>query len=325
MQLVNTTNDAIKLRIAAQVAPRRWRVELDRLREKLEQGSDWPTAIAAVAKKQPELADLLSAALAAGHPASITAQLIQQRAASRASWQHLLTALVYPLGLMIVALVVGSLLSMSMMSMATQDWGFSENSYPPIDASIMNRAHDFYDASVGGLMLVVWCVVLVLVTYAIATPNAWLKLLSGIPIFGRPYRWMELSELLTRISVFSQYQPSLDKTLELTERSFGKQALAAISRYLAQAVQQGEALPNALHKTIVSDARVGMALTLIENNDLTASTLRASKLVDEMILATCNQLRLIMPVFIMLMVASFIWGAWSSYFELMTAFQKMFY
>ncbi len=136
---------------------------------------------------------------------------------------------------------------------------------------------------------------------------------------------MHLSELLSRISIFSQFQPSLAKTLALTARSYGKQAPAAISLYLADAVDQGEALPNALHKTIVSDARVGMALTLIEPSDLSGSTLKASHLVNEMILATCNQLRLILPLFIMLVVASIICGTWSSYFEISMRFGPLYY
>lgn len=325
MSIANTTNDAIKLRIAAQLAPRRWRRELERLGAEIEQGRDWQKAIDDVTKRRPDLGYILSAALAAGHPASITMNLIQQRAISRVSWQGLLSSLAYPLILLAIALLVGSLMSMSMLGMVTSTWNEAGDRLLPFDAPVMNRVQEFYDASIGGLFLVAWGIGLAVLAYWIATPNAWLKLMGSVPVFGRPYRWLHLSDLLTRISVFSQFQPALDRTLTLTAQSFGAQAPAAISLYLAQAIEQGEALPNAIHKTIVSDSRAGMALTLIDPSDLSGSTLRASRLVDEMILATCNQLRLILPVFIMLLVASIIWGTWSSYFELLAAFRELFY
>ncbi len=324
-QLGNLTGDVVQLRIAAQLAPRRWQRELDRLRADLESGHSWEQAVEGLRNRQPELGNLMGAALAAGHPASITMNLFQQRATSRMTWQQLLLSLVYPVGLLLVALLISSLMSMSMMTMATHGWRSpGEDSYPFND-QLLSRLSDYYDASVGGLLLVGWCLVLVGTTYAVASPSAWLKLVSGVPVLGRPYRWMALSELLNRIAVFSQFQPELRRTLELTEQSFGQLALAPISRYLLESIERGEALPNAIHKTIVSDTRAGLVLTLINPNDLSNSTRRASQLLDEMILATCNHLRMILPVFIMLVVASIIWGVWSSYFELFEAFRKIFF
>lgn len=322
MQSAHTTNDAVKLRIARQLAPRRWQRGLDQLRIEIEKGRDWQAAINTVCARQAELGHLLTAALAAGAPAEITLELLQHRATRRTSWKALLTALVYPLFLLLAALLIGSLMSLAMLGLVDSSWQQNESqSYN----AMLSRVHEFYDASVGGVLLILWVCVLIGIAFCLATPNAWLKLVGSVPVLGRPYRWMQLSELLSRISIFSQYQPALEKTLMLTEQSFGSQAPAAISRYLVQAIRQGEALPSALHKTIVSDARAGMALTLIEPSDLSHSTLQASRLVDEMILATCNQLRLILPVFIMLLVASLIWGTWSSYFEILSVFRDWFY
>ncbi len=325
MQLANTTEDVIKLRIAVQLAPASQRRELQRLCEDIASGKDWPAAVDALAQRHRVLGDLMSAAMNAGHPASIVMQLMQQRAASRVSWRRLFAGLVYPLALVLVALVIGSLMSMSMLGMVTSEWVSSYDAGMAAENNIPNRVRDFYDASVGGLLLVVWCGLMAGIAYCLATPNAWLKLVSSLPVLGRPYRWMELSELLTRISVFSQFQPSLSKTLSLTEQSFGKQALAAISNYVLHATERGEALPSAIHRTIVSDARAGMALTLIDSADLSSSTLKASRLIDEMILATCDQLRLILPLFIFLIVGSMIWGVWSSYFEILVSFQRILF
>lgn len=323
----NLTNDVIQLRIAAQLAPRRQRRELDRLRSDLESGQEWPQAISRLQKRQPALGNLLAAALAAGHPAAIIMILFQRRAVSRLSFQQFLTALIYPLCLLVAALVLGSLLSMTMLSMATTDWQdtFMNPMITGRESSLAARAREFQDASIGTLMVLGWCAALAIGAYWLAAPSAWLKLVSGVPVLGRIYRWLNLSELLNRISVFSQYQPSLDKTLALTEQSFGKHALGPISHYLGEAIARGEALPNALHQTIVSDSRAGMALTLIDPHDLSDSTLRASRLVDEMIKATCNQLRLILPPLIVMVVVSVVWGSWSYYFELMMDFRRLFY
>lgn len=325
MSTANAINEMVQLRIAAQLAPRRWRRELEQLGSDIENGRDWSTAIAAIIQRQPELGHLLSAALAAGHPASITMKLIQQRAISRVSWQGLLSSLAYPLVLLAIALLVGSLMSMSMMAMVVNIWDETAKDSLPLNDQVIKRAHEFYDATMGGLFLLGWLLTLAILAYCIATPNAWLKLAGSVPVFGRPYRWLHLSELLTRISIFSQFQPSLAKSLTLTAQSYGQQASAAIGMYLVKAIEQGEALPNAIHKTVISDSRAGVALTLIDPNELSGSTMRASQLIDEMVLATCNQLRSILPVFIMLLVAGIIWGTWCTYFELLAAFRELFY
>lgn len=324
MQLATTTQDAIKLQIAAQLAPRQWRDELDKVRAGLAKGHDWPAAIAEVDARQAELRQLLSAALAAGDPTGILLKLLQHRATARISWRQLITTLVYPLVLLLAALFLGSLMSVAMLGLVTKTWE-NDKRFSAFPETILDRAVEFYDASIGGLFLVGWCCAIIGIAYWLATPNAWLKLVGSVPVLGRPYRWMVLSEVLTRISVFSQSQPTLEKALELTAQSFGSQAPASIGRYLVQAIHRGEALPNAIHKTIISDARAGMALTLIDSTDLSASTLAASRLIDEMILATCQQLRLILPVFIMILVASIIWSTWSSYFEILSAFRNSFF
>lgn len=325
MPSANTTQDVIKLQIAAQLAPRRWRRELEGLYFALEQGGEWPVAIDSIRARLPELGHLLSAALAAGDPAGITLALLQHRTTSRTSWRQLVSSLAYPLIMLLAALLVGSLMSMAMLGLVNYTWkdGFFDDF--SLDKTLLSRVQEFYDASLGGLFLVAWVCLLIGTAYALASPGAWLKLVGSVPVLGRPYRWMHLSELLTRISVFSQVQPTLEKSLALTEQSFGNQAPAAISRYLAQAISHGEALPNALHKTIVSDARAGIALTLLDPSDISGSAMEASRLVDEMIIATCNQLRMILPVFIMILVGSIIWGAWSSYFELLNSFRAIFF
>ena len=318
MQLANHTHDALQLKIAAQLAPRRWRSDIEQLLRDLESGRDWPQAVESLTKRRADLGALVSAALAAGHPARIILSLFQKRAASRASWQHLVLSLVYPLALLVGGLVVGSLMALATMGFLTRDWSMP-------DPAMYARVEEFYDAAVGGLLLIAWLLVLVVLAYCSASRSAWLKLVGGVPVLGRPYRWMKLSELLSRISVFSQYQPVLGTSLELTQQSFGSNALAPISGYLVEAIESGEALPNAIHKTIISDARVGMALTLIDSSDLSGSTQRASRMVDQMIMATCNQLRLILPAFILLVVASIIWGTWSFYFEILSLFRQWLY
>ncbi len=260
----------------------------------------------------------------------------------------MVAALLYPTILLGAALVIGSITGMFMLSVVDDKWGLGDN--------ISKLAKDYYDASLGALLSVAWLLTLAATIYLIASPSAWLKIVGSLPMIGRPYRWLAMSELLIRLSVFNRYQPSLLKALHFTAHSFGSGALAPITETIAQRVEQGESFENAVHATIVSDSRAGIALTLIEHpshsqarretaadspadspadslkenqsenqsedtRSMSSSMLRASGLLDQMIEHTCARIRLIYPLFVLMIIASLIWGAWGCY---LTIFQSIY-
>src|SRR5690349_5622659 len=97
--------DALKLRVAAKIAPVRWRRALDRLSNEIQAGKSWQEATASPAwRPDANLRALVETAMHSGHPADLTMNLLQRHAAAAASWRELWTALTYPAVLLVLAL-----------------------------------------------------------------------------------------------------------------------------------------------------------------------------------------------------------------------------
>jgi type II secretory pathway component PulF len=301
------TLDVLKLRIAVQLAPKRWRSGLERVIVDLEAGRSWEEVVARSGRSSASLQALLAAALEAGHPAEITLSVLQRGAGMKHSWQQMITALMYPTIIIIFAQIVGSITGMLLMSIVADNSIFGED--------VSRPARDFNDMATGALLMIVWMLVLLVSAYVLASPKAWLKLVGSTPLIGRPYRWLALCELLSRLAIFSRYQPVLPQALRITARSYGTQALSAIAAHVAEDVEQGHGFRSALHHTILSDERAGVSLTVVDMDGqrFGQSLERASQLLEQMTRYTCLRLKLAYPVFALLIIAGVVWSAWASY------------
>lgn len=314
----NVVADVLKLRVAVQLAPFRWRRAIEQICTDLESGQSWQTAIGRAREVNGELADIAGAGLAAGHPADITLGLLRHRALGRVAWRELVAAVLYPSIILSLALIIGSLTALAMM---TSMVGFAREQWPMTESASV-RAHDYYDASMGGLLSIGWLIVLGVSAHVVATPSSWLKIVGSLPLVGRPYRWLGLSEFLMRLSVFAKYQPSLLEAIHSTARSFGAGALAPVATYVADRVAEGEPFEGALHSTIVSDSRAGIALAVIEPVNLSQSLQRAGELLNEMIAYTCRRIRMLYSLVALLVIISTIWGAWATYLDMFASIYR---
>lgn len=309
--------DVLKLRIAVQLAPRRWRDGLERLTSNLEAGAGWEEAVAHCSGASGRLKSLVAAAVEAGHPADITLAILRRRANMLQSWQQMVSALLYPTLLLFIALIVGSFTGLTMMKFTNDPWDIGSTS---------GLVRDFNDTAIGALLIMAWSLLMITSAYFLASPQAWLKLVGATPLVGRPYRWLAMSELLSRVSVFSQYRPQLPEALRMTARSYGTDALSTIAEHIANEVEQGKGFRAALHHTILSDERAGVTLTLIEMDSVhfSDSLVRASLLLEQMSQYLCTRLKLVYPVFVLLAIASLVWGAWASYIAIFKAISNSF-
>lgn len=309
--------DVLKLRIASQLAPRAWRRSLEQVTNDLESGQSWEQAIGRCGPATGALAALLNAGMEAGHPADIALAILQRRASMKHSWQQMTTALLYPTILLAVALIICSLTGMMLMNV---DAGLD------LVKGVEHFAQDFNDTAWGSLLFLAWALVLVGSAYVVASPKAWFKLVGSTPLVGRPYRWLAMSEMLSRVAVFSRYRPVLTEALQFTARSYGNDALSAITQHVADDVERGQTFRHALHHTILSDERAGISLTIIKMDgpQFGESIERASRLLEQMTQYTCTRLKLVYPLFVLLIIASFVWGAWASYIAIFNALSDAF-
>ena len=302
--------DALKLRIAATVAPANWARALDELSARIESGQSWEEAADEDKwRASPPLRAMIDAARQSGHPAEMTLNLIQRHAQAMASWRELMVALAYPMILLVAALVVACATGVLMLEVLNFDMGWN------VDEQVHNIVKDFQDMAVGTLLSLLWTMLVLLTLWFLATPNAWLKIIGSLPVVGRPYRWLCMSEMLSRLAAISQVRPSLPEALRLTAQSYGQQSLTTIANHVADRVERGVGFRQALHQTVLSDERAGIALTLIDmdESDFSQSVDRSSRLLGEMAAYLCNRLKIALPMFVLLVVASLVWSIWSCY------------
>jgi type II secretory pathway component PulF len=303
--------DALKLRIAATVAPAKWSAALERLGDNLRSGQSWEEATdEANWRASAPLRSLINAALQSGHPADMTLRLLQRAVLAKTSWRELMSALSYPTILLVVALLVASLMGALMLEVADFELGWNVD-VPKVQQTVK----DFQDMAIGTLLSLAWGAIILLTVRLLATPNAWLKVIGSLPVIGKPYRWLYMSDMLSRLAAISEAQPSLPRALRLTADSYGGHALTAIANCVADRVEQGIGLRQALHQTVLSDERAGIALTLIDMDEsrFSQSIEQSSSLLAQMATTTCSRLKIVLPLFVLLVIASLVWSIWSCY------------
>ncbi len=301
--------DSIRLRIAAQLVGVSWRLRLEKAAQALDSQLPWDQAIEqATGARNDELTSILKAATQSGKPTETVLEILQHRQSTRQLWRRLLSSLLYPTVLILVALIVASLCG-TIFTLVPQEFPIKESGF-----------RDFAQMTIGSLLTIVWGIGVLLIVYVVAAPNTQLKIYGSLPIFGRPYRWLTLSELLSRLSTFCRFQPELSSALNLTAESFGNHACAAITHRLAERVRNGETLAYAIHQTVLSDDRVGAVLTLIDNESDTfrSSIEQSSGLLSHMAKHLCHRHTLLLPPLAILIAASLAFGAWSCFGQILS-------
>lgn len=317
--------DILRLRIATQVAPRNWISSLESLCKLLEAGQTWEqvTDESSGWKAPAALRALAKSAYQCGQPSEVLLEVLRRRSQLGWSWHELIAAILYPMILLITSLAVSLWTSQVISQLFYAQWVVDFG----IQLSRVKQiANDQLNMTFSTGLVVGWLLFVLGTVKIIGTPIAWVKLVGNLPLFGRPYRWLRLSDVLSRIMAISTRQPSLTAALRLTAESYGGQAEGWIVRRIAESVESGIGFKQAVHRTILSDEWAGSALALIELDEghFVDSLARASSLLEQMARQTCERLSAILPLFILLLVGGIIWGTWSSYVSAMALLNQMF-
>ena len=305
--------DALRLSLAAQLAPSGWRKSLHWLAQQIAAGCTWEDALHHGDWHPPAtLHALVATALASGQPALIVLEVLERRAHTQRSWRTLLSSLAYPLVLLVIALGLTGF-TMFMICQAfdssSVDPLFGIRDIEQVNLVVADLRHTLYGIGI----TMAWFALLVITIGLLATPLARFNLLGHIPLFGKPFRWLALGDFLARLAVFSRHQATLSPLLQTVAASYGNDPLSMIADRVSLRIAEGMSLHQALHRTILSDRQAGVALTLIDlqTNDFSQSVTEASQLLEQMACQTCERLSFLLPLFVLLLVASLMWATWS--------------
>ncbi len=302
--------NSVKLQLAQQYAPRRWRPWIESVTRALEQGVPLGEAIGKSRTSAPrELGAIVDSAMQVGAPAQLLLDVLRTREALRTSWKELWVLLLYPTVTLVFAILIGVMFSSTMDFNFLTEFGLSGTDQ--ILAMVNDQRQSMY-----GMAFVVGWTLLVFGTIAALGP-AWAltSVVGGVRVFGRPLRWINLSEILNRYQLFiGQGLPTIDAAAAVS-RSFSSSAQRYVAEGIERRIRQGASLGVAFAATSMSDGLCRPALRMLDyrGEDLNTALAETSGLLQHMVEQRCRSLSGIMPLFVLMIVGSVVWSVFSCY------------
>lgn len=307
--------NALKLSLAQQIAPIRWRGAISRLANQVGRGTPMEEAVAALSSTTPpELRALLAEAMHTSEPASLLVEAIRVREDVRRNWRELMSLILYPTLLLVFAIAVGVAFSFMMQSMVSLDW--IEDFGLRGGAEVYNNLVDQHHAIVGLAMICTW-VGVVLLTLAIAGPAwAWISVVGGIAVIGKPLRWVSLQEILNRYQLFIAQGMSTTDTADAVARSFRSSGQSTVAAAIARRIHAGVPLGQAIGSSMLSDGVCRPALLMLDQRetDMAQSLRETAELLGMLVEQRCRTLSAVLPVFVLCLVGTILWATLSAYF-----------
>ncbi len=306
--------DALKLRLANQLAPRSWRGSFERLAQRLERGQPLDEAFAAEQTRLPsELECLIREAIHVRDPAKLILDVVRVRDEIGKSWRELLVLLAYPMLLIGIAMSVGVAFSFVMQNI--MDFGWIEEFGMAGYEQVVSGLNDQHHAIVGLGMVFLW-LLMVMATVAVIGPRwAWAAVAGGMVLVGRPVRWISLQEILRRLEMFvAQGMPPVEAT-EAVSRSFARSRQAIAADAIAQRAKSGMSLGRSLSASMLSDGLCRPALLLLDErgSDMQCGLLDTSTLIGRLVEQRCRTLATVLPVFALVLVGTIVWASICTY------------
>lgn len=306
--------DGLKLRLAVQVAPRGWRRSLGRLATAVDQGHPLDEAFHAVQLSLPkELRCLMSEALSVGDPVGLLLEALRVRDEVGRNWRELMMLIAYPLCLFGFALSVAVAFSFVMTQTVSFAWieefGFAGFEY--VQAGLLDQHH-----AILGLGIVTGWVAVVLLTIFFVGPTwAWVAVVGGIVVFGKPLRWISLQEILYRFNLFVSQGLGTSEAAAAVSRSFGRSSQSVVTQTIASRIAAGVPLGRAMSLSMLSDGLCRPALLMLDlrGQDMSRALLETAELFGVLVEQRCQTLRAILPVFLLCLIGTILWGTLCSY------------
>ncbi len=313
--------DGLKLRLAAQVAPRRWRRSLESLAQAIDSGETLEGAFKLKRAAQPrELRCLITESLSVPNPTTLILEAVRIRQSIGRDWRELMQLMIYPLILFGLALLVGGSLSFLMLGSREFSIFFMyEQMYDDFGLrggeNFIAVMHDQQQAIIGLTFACGWTVAVMLTVFLIGPRWAWSAVLGGVLLFGRPLRWISLREILQRYELFISQGLSTIAATERVTHTFQFSSQSVASKAIAGRIQAGIPLGQALCGSLLSDglSRPALRLLDLQGSDMPHALAETAELLGKLIEQRCRGLAMLLPVFSILFVGTIVWATLSAY------------
>lgn len=310
------TLDALKLRMAALVAPRRWRTAIQKTSQAIDDGKSLEESFRDNRNAMPaECVALFQEALRTPDPAGLLVQALVTRKEVRESWREFIALIMYPGCLFVFAISVAISFSYLMQSMVTLEW-IEEFGLAGLDY-VENGIRDQHHAMVGLGMITGWIAIVMLSIFWVGPAWAPLAVVGGIILIGRPLRWINLRELLKRFQLFIDQGLNTGDAAKAVSRSFASGGQAVVAKAVSQRIESGVPLGKSIGESMLSDGLCRPTLLMLDlrQDQLPKALGDTADLIGQLTEQRCHTLATILPVFGLFLVGTLIWASISAYIQ----------
>lgn len=314
--------DSLNLRITMQIAPRSWVRSLQQLIESTEQGQSLAEAIGSHAPKLPaELYALLQSGLKLPEPARFLLDAtVTRRNAQEVRWQ-LITLVAFPLMMLVFAAIICFVVSSTLYILMTE--GLADFGLTGFDRAL-GYVQDQRMGLLAMMAILCWCIVVGLTLRWVGPRWANVAVLGGLPLYGKPLRWIHLYELIERLAIASRQTRDTVGSTEAMAASFVDSSNGKVANLVARRIKAGVSTGAALSQSMLSDGLCAPLLLSIDHeSNLAVGCERVAKALRRITDTRCKFLTMMLPVFVIITVGTMIWGTLSGYVAIMIMMIQM--
>ena len=256
--------DSLKLSLATELAPHRWKKSLVRFAELLQSGNTWVDA-ATKSKPSRSLKNLLVSVSLCPDPVETLWEILRAKRGHK-TMAEATQPLIYPALLLVATFIVTSGLAwigtMATINVDWMDWRTGRT-----DDLISRLFLSQWSRSVTTASLAGWLILVALILYFLGAPSTRLSLALEMPIFGKLFRWTMFRDLFRNYSVFLSSGITAEKAAQATVECFRDTLLAIPARGLGQRLAAGQSLDRAIYNSVLCDEFLGPAALSLTRSD----------------------------------------------------------
>ncbi|MCA9192477.1 MAG: hypothetical protein KDB03_11970 [Planctomycetales bacterium] len=314
--------DGLKLELAKQYAPRKAKAGIRQIALNLQQGGCLESAISSQLQVLPiETAALFRQSLVLNDPAQFLLNAFRQEYACRQVRNRFLLCLLYPACLLIAALVISAFLNgalTSMLGLLTTEFDEFGGSWLQSNLRAQSMVDEQLAIMIGCLGILAWLAVAILLLVLIAPRWAVLAVVGGVPLIGRPLRWLQLYNLLGRMSLLANEGCEGTSATQFLTKSYTGGQLMPVARKLEQRIANGMLLGQALCHSTLADSICAPMLLSLDNSHSPDQLYQTSLVLLDLSKSRIAMLVSLLPFVTLVLVATVIWASIGSYFAVLT-------
>jgi type II secretory pathway component PulF len=243
--------EQLKLQLASELAPARWRLPLTRFSKRLGSGQVWTESIDQ-ARLPKVLKNWLHAVSFCPDPVQTLSDLLRSKRSSKTVAQSLIP-LIYPVSILVATFLLTSLLAWigwsQLKNVEWYDWTRGNRIIDVIPHSFQSQLV----RSIAAALMVGWLLLVGLIIICMAPRLMQLSLLIHLPWVGKLIRWSMLRDLLNPLAVLLRTGITTDQAVEALMSSVHGSLLAIPAKGLQKRISDGESLEQAIRNSMLCD------------------------------------------------------------------------